>query len=96
MQNFKVTYNKAPISRQAGKCLVVRAENSVDAIVTAYDHLTQKGNLVGRSFALKPSPDEEKSLHARGVRFEPGQAEGLTLITGVEEYNVKPQGKVIG
>lgn len=96
MKNFKVTYNKTPTAHNVEKCLIIRAETQVEAVITAFDHLTNKGHCVGKGLGYKPSVEDQKTLNTRGVKFELGAGAGMTVLTGVEEYNVKPQGKVIG
>lgn len=95
MKQFKVTYSKAPTQQNPERCLIVKAEDEVEAIVTAFDHLTQKGNVIGKGFGLKLSNEQSKKLNERGVKFDLGSKAGQTVLTGVEDYTVKPQGKVV-
>lgn len=93
MKNYKVSYTKYPPRDNPSKCLVIKAEDKVEAVITAYDHLTQKGNQVGSY--LKFSTDEHKTLKERGTNFEPYHKVGTIILLAVEDYTVAPRGKVV-
>lgn len=95
MKSYKVSYCKAPTQQNPEKCLVVQAEDSTEAVITAFDHLTQKGNVVAKGYGLKLDNAALKKLNDRGVKFDVGAKAGQMVITGVEDYTVKPQGKVV-
>lgn len=93
MKQYKVTYTKIPTNHNHEKCLVVKAEDEVEAIITAVDHLTQKGYCVGR-YGLKLSTEQQKKLTERGLKWDDG-GNGSTVISGVEEWKLQPRGKVV-
>lgn len=93
MNTYKISYCKHPSRNNPTKCLTIKAEDKIEAIITAYDHLTQKGNVVGH--VLKLSTEERKKIQDRGVQFEPYHKDGTNLLVRVEDYTVKPRGKVV-
>lgn len=95
-QKFKVTYNNAPTGQNTEKCLIIEAPSEIEAVITAFDHLTQRGNVVARGYGIKLSSEDQKLLNDRGVRFDLGGKAGQLVITGVDAYTVESKGKVVG
>jgi hypothetical protein len=92
MSKFKVNYCKLPIRDNTDKCLIVQCDDRAEALITAYDHLTNKGLVVGKAGSLELSMDERKKLNDRKVRFQIGAGHIFTLVA---PYEVKPLGKVL-
>jgi hypothetical protein len=95
VNHYKIDYAKSPTRLNPVKCLVIKAENRVEAIITAYDHFVQKGhNVHVYSSVFKFTKEESETLAKRGVRLGINGSDGITL-KGIEDYTVKPRGTVV-
>lgn len=106
MKRFSIIYQSTPYNYTSPSTLVIEAETKVDAFVTAYDHLSQRGETVDThelkygsysddynttNRASMITKDEAKEIMAAGVPA----LSGNVRIRHIEEYVVKPKGKVV-
>ena len=94
MTRYHIAYQASPFAQNESRILLVDAENRVQAAITAFATLTERGFSVAYDGPDKIFSEEEKSeIASCGIPFR--YCPGTVFIRSITEYTAKSIGRIV-